>query len=85
MSELHPEFQPLRAPTRAGRVAVLLAGPLLWVVVLEIVAIVAGQTDLIWIGILIAAGAFLVGLVFLLFMRSQRLKQEREALREPAR
>lgn len=65
--------------------AVLLAGPLLWVVALEIVAFVAGQSDLIWIGILIAAGSFLVGLVFLLFMRSQRLKQEREALREPAR
>jgi hypothetical protein len=85
MSELQPEFRPLRAPTRADRVAVLLAGPLLWVVALEIVAFVAGQSDLIWIGILIAAGSFLVGLVFLLFMRSQRLKQEREALREPAR
>jgi hypothetical protein len=85
MSELQPEFRPLRAPTRADRVAVLLAGPLLWVVALEIVAFVAGQSDLIWIGILIAAGSFLVGLVFLLFMRSQRLRQEREALREPAR
>ena len=77
-SDTRARFRPLRPPTRAGRVAVLLAGPLLWVAGLVIVAIVAGETDLIWIGLLIAGGSFLLGGVFLLLARAHRLKEERE-------
>jgi hypothetical protein len=51
---------------------------LLWVAGLVIVAIVAGETDLIWIGLLIAGGSFLLAGVFLLLARAHRLKEERE-------
>ena len=77
-SQTRARFRPLRPPTRAGRVAVLLAGPLVWVAALAIVGIVAGETDLIWIGLLIAGGSFLLGGVFLLLARAHRLKEERE-------
>ena len=77
-SETRARFQPLRPPTRAGRVAVLLAGPLLWLAVLVIVAIAAGETDLIWLGLVIAGGSFLLGGVFLLLARMHRLKEEEE-------
>jgi hypothetical protein len=75
-SDTRARFRPLRAPTRAGRAAVLLAGPLLWLAALVIVAIAAGETDLIWLGLVIAGGSFLLGTVFLLLARGHRLKQE---------
>ena len=77
-SETRARFRPLRPPTRAGRVAVLLAGPLLWLAALVIVAIVAGETDLIWLGLVIAGGSFLLAAVFLLLAWAHRLKEERE-------
>ena len=77
-SETRARFRPLRPPTRAGRVAVLLAGPLLWVAALAIVGIVAGETGLILLGLVIAGGSFLLGIVSLLIARAHRLKEERE-------
>jgi hypothetical protein len=77
-SDTRARFRPLRPPTWAGRVAILLAGPLLWVAALVIVAIAAGETDLIWLGLVIAGGSFLLGAVFLLLARSHRLKEEGE-------
>jgi hypothetical protein len=50
---------------------VLLAGPILWVVALDIVAWAAGQSDLIWIGFAVAAASFLLGLVVLLPARAR--------------
>lgn len=76
-SDTPARFRPLRPPTWAGRVALLLAGPLLWVAALVIVAIVADETNLIWIGLVIAGGSFLLGAVFLLLERAHRLKEER--------
>jgi hypothetical protein len=76
-SDTRARFRPLRPPTRAGRAAVLLAGPLLWVAAIEIVAIAAGDTDLIWLGLVIAGGSFLLAAVFLLLARAHRLKVER--------
>jgi hypothetical protein len=77
-SDTRARFRPLRPPTRAGRAAVLLAGPLLWVAALEIVAIDAGKTDLIWLGLVIAGGSFLLATVFLLLAWAARLKEEGE-------
>jgi hypothetical protein len=77
-SDTRARFRPLRPPTRAGRAAVLLAGPLLWVAAIEIVAIAAGDTNLIWLGLGIAGGSFLLAAVFLLLARTHRLKEERE-------
>ena len=78
MSDHRARFRPLRPPTKLGRLVVLLAGPVLWLVALVIIAWVEDKTDLIWLGLLVAAAAFLLGLVFLLVMRSQRLREERE-------
>jgi hypothetical protein len=83
MSEYHSHFDPLRPPTRAGRIVVLLAGPALWVVGFAILAWAVGQTDLIWKGVVLAAAAFVLGLVFLLFMRALRVRDERRP--EPGR
>jgi hypothetical protein len=60
-----------------GRVAAVLAGPVLWVVALVVVAIVAGETDLIRIGLVIAGGSFLLGIAFLLPAWAYRLRDER--------
>ena len=77
-SDTRARFRPLRPPTRAGRVAVLLAGPVLWVAAIEIVAIAAGETDAIWLGLVIAGGSFLLATIFLLLARAHRLKEEGE-------
>ena len=77
-SETRARFHPLRPPTRAGRVAILLAGPVLWLVGLAALAIAVGETDLILVGLVIAGGSFLLGIVFLLFARAWRLKEEGE-------
>jgi hypothetical protein len=76
-SDTRARFRPLRPPTKAARAAVALAGPLLWVASIEIVAITAGETDLIWLGLAIAGGSFLLAAVFLLLARAHRLKVER--------
>lgn len=77
-SDTRARFHPLRPPTMAGRVAILLAGPLLWVAALAILGIVAGETGLILLGLVIAGGSFLLGTVFLLIARAHRLKEEKE-------
>jgi len=51
---------------------------LLWVAALAIVGIVAGETGLILLGLVIAGGSFLLGIVSLLIARAHRLKEERE-------
>lgn len=78
MSDHRARFRPLRPPTKLGRLVVLLAGPVLWLVALLFVAWVQDRTELIWLGLSVAAAAFVLGLVFLLVMRSQRLREEKE-------
>jgi hypothetical protein len=77
-SDTRARFHPLRPPTKLGRAAVLLAGPVLWVVALDIVAWAAGQTDLILVGFAVAGTSFLLGVVILLPARALRLREERE-------
>ena len=77
MSDHRARFRPLRPPTKLGRLVVLLAGPILWLVAFVIVAWAEDGTDLIWLGLSSAAASFVLGLVFLLVMRSQRLRAER--------
>jgi hypothetical protein len=79
MSESHPHFDPLRAPTKRARTVLLLTGPLLWIAALVVVAYAAGQTDLIRFGIGIAVASFLFGLLLLPFVRAHRLREEDEA------
>jgi hypothetical protein len=79
MSEYHSHFDPLRPPTRRGYAVVLLAGPVLWIIGFSVVAWAADRTELIWMGLTIAAAAFVIGLVYLLLMRAERLREERDA------
>ena len=78
MTRPHAHFDPLRPPTSAARAAALLAGPLLWLAVLMIWAVVANETDLIFYGLVIAGGSFLVGSAILLTTRAHRLREERQ-------
>jgi len=61
-----------------GRFAIVLIGPILWIVGFVVIAWVADTTDLIWLGLQVAGAAFALGLVFLLVMRAQRLREERQ-------
>lgn len=76
MSERHPHFDPLRAPTKRARVVLLLTGPLLWLLSLVIVAVAIGRTDLIAWGLGFAAASFLFGIVLLPFVRAHRVREE---------
>ena len=57
--------------------AVLLAGPALWLAALLAVAVVTEKTDLILYGLVIAGGSFLLGGAMLLSERARRLREER--------
>ena len=59
--------------------AVLLAGPALWLAALLAVAVVMERTDFILYGLVIAGGSFLLGSAMLLSERARRLREEREA------
>jgi hypothetical protein len=83
MSDYHAHFEPLRRPTTLGRVLVLLAGSALWIAALVIVAWAAGETWLIWLGMVIAAASFVLWLVPLLLLRAERVREERKP--EPSR
>ncbi|HET6697416.1 MAG TPA: hypothetical protein VFG85_12990 [Gaiellaceae bacterium] len=72
------QFDPLHPPTRRRKLWLLLAGPLIWVVALEAVAIVMHRSDLIGIGLLIAGSSGVLGLVLLALGRRGRLREERE-------
>jgi hypothetical protein len=72
------QFDPLRPPSRRRKVWLLLAGPLIWVVALEVVAVAIHRTDLIGLGLLIAGGSGVVGLVLFALGRRARLREERE-------
>ena len=76
MSELHPHFRPLRQPSSATRLVLLLAGPLLWLVALVLWAVVAKATEFILYGLVIAGGSFLLGSAILLATRAHRLREE---------
>lgn len=78
MSDRRARFRPLRPPTTLGRIAVVLTGPILWIVGLVVIGWFADKTDLIWLGLEVAGAAFVLGLVFLLVMRAQRLREERQ-------
>jgi hypothetical protein len=72
-----PVFAPLRPTSRRRVVARAVAGPLLWVVVLVVVAVTLHRTDAIEFGLLFAVGSFAVSVVLLLTLRAARLREER--------
>ena len=71
-------FSPLRRATRARRTAVLFAGPVLWLMALLVLAAVIRRTSAAEYALLILAVAFVVAVVWLLWMRAERVRAERE-------
>ena len=72
------QFDPLHPPTRRRKVWLLIVGPLIWVVALDLVAVVMHRTDLIGLGLLIAFASVALGLLLLALGRRRRLREERE-------
>ncbi len=70
-------FEPLHAASRASLVVGVVVGPLLWLVVLAIVAWFFEYTWAIALGLLVTVAAFLFALIVLALLRQARLRQER--------
>lgn len=79
MDEPAPRFTPHRTPSTRWWIGAVLAGPLLWVLSLAVVAVVRSQSRIIGIGLLIAAASFLLAIALFLPSRRMRLHEEREA------
>jgi uncharacterized membrane protein YraQ (UPF0718 family) len=71
-----PTFEPLRPASLGWRSALLLAGPLLWLVSLIAVAYVLKYGETVGIALGIVAISFLVSSVVLSWMRTQRVREE---------
>ena len=72
-----PVFMPLRPTPLRRMIFRAIAGPLLWLIALVIVLITIDRTQVIELGLLIAAAAFAVSAIVLLVLRALRLHQER--------
>jgi bacteriorhodopsin len=79
MSDLHAQFDPLRPPSTRGRAILMLAGPLLWLATLVIVAVVVHRTDLVRWGFFFAGCGFLLGLITLIPQHVYRQREERRS------
>jgi membrane protein DedA with SNARE-associated domain len=80
MSELPGRFTPRLRATRAKRfVALFLVGPLLWVAALVALGVVLSRSFVVELGLIIAAGSFLLATLCLLPMRARRVREERES------
>ena len=76
MDEIPPQFAPLRRPPSWARVAVLLAGPLLWLGSLLVVAFVVEQPDDVGVALLITAASFVISIPVLLLARGRCVRDE---------
>ena len=83
MNETPPHFEPLSRPPSWARVAVLLAGPVLWLASLLVVAFVVGAGNEVGIALLITGGAFAISVPAFLLARRRRVRDEAKATREP--
>jgi hypothetical protein len=84
MDEIPPHFAPLRRPPSWARVAVLLAGPLLWLGSLLVVAFVVDQLDAVGVALLITAVSFAISIPALLLARRRCVRDETKATRAHA-
>jgi hypothetical protein len=75
--ELQPRFWPLRPASRKQRVVAIVIGPLLWVVALDVLALLLHRTDLVELALLITAGSFVVALAVLGILSVERRREER--------
>ena len=79
MDEIPPRFAPLRRPPSWARVAVLLAGPLLWLGSLLVVAFVVKELDDVGVALLITAVSFAISIPVLLLARRRCVRDEGKA------
>jgi membrane protein implicated in regulation of membrane protease activity len=70
-------FEPLRPASRAGLIAGLVLGPLLWLVALIVGAWLFEYSWAIGVGLLATLAAFLVSLVVLTVLRAGRQREDR--------
>jgi hypothetical protein len=69
-------FDPLRPPTTRRKVWLLIGGPLVWVLALDVIALVIHRTDLIALGLVIAGAAGALGALLLVPARRARIRRE---------
>lgn len=72
-----PRFRPLGKIAPLEQVMLAIAAPLLWLIAFVVTSTVLEDTDAIELGLLIAAGSFLVALAVLILLRAGRRRQER--------
>jgi multisubunit Na+/H+ antiporter MnhF subunit len=70
-------FRPLRPASGPKLIAAIVFGPVLWAVVLCILAVIVEYTDAIGVGLLLAVVSFVVSVVVLSLLRRGRVREER--------
>jgi hypothetical protein len=70
-------FRPLRLISRTRMTLTWIFGPLLWALALASVAWITDRSNAIELGLAIAAGSFLLGLIGLSLRRHGRVREER--------
>lgn len=70
-------FDPLRPASSRRLIAGAIVGPLLWIVAIVLVAVEVHRSSAVALGLLVAAGSFVVSLVVLTALRVGRVRQER--------
>lgn len=69
-------FEPLRPASRGSLIAGVVLGPLLWLLLLAIVALVFSYSWAIALGLAVTVVSFFVSLVVLSVLREGRVRQE---------
>lgn len=69
-------FSPLRRASTAKRIVLFIFGPLAWVVALAVLAVIVREDAAVEVGLLVAAGAFLVAFLLLTVARFMRVRRE---------
>jgi hypothetical protein len=72
------EFQPLHPASRAHRLALVMLGPVTWVVALVVLAFVLDHRDAVEYALTVLFVSFAVGLVLLGSTRFARAREERD-------
>ena len=75
--EEETRFVPLRPASRKQRAAAIAVGPLLWVIALDLVALLTRETDLIGTALLISGASFAFSFAVLLVLSAARRREER--------
>lgn len=77
-SPLPARFGPLRPGSPAKRAALLLVGPVTWLVALVVLALVVDRRDAVELALIVFFASFAVGIVVLGWSRLVRGREERD-------